>query len=259
MFPDVTFLGLELYDWCMIAGIVLALIVARLYSDHLKIPAKLQNLIYITAIVAIAAGLGGAVLFQSVYNWIENGVFVWNGMTFYGGLICGAAVFLIGYFLVGKHICGNMPVTYFPQVSSMAACSIVIAHTAGRLGCFFAGCCYGRVRDPWYAISLPAVGEKGIPAQLFECIFLLILFVVLTFLLFRTKIPCFGVYLTAYAVFRFCIEFLRDDDRGHLVGALSPSQFWSILLFVAGLIFLLTPLVIQRIRRKKSEKAQPGD
>ena len=58
MFPDVTFLGLELYDWCIIIGVVLALVVARIYSDLLKIPARLQNLIYVTAVVAIVAGIG---------------------------------------------------------------------------------------------------------------------------------------------------------------------------------------------------------
>ena len=82
MFPDVTFLGLELYDWCIIIGVVLALVVARIYSDLLKIPARLQNLIYVTAVVAIVAGIGGAILFQSVYNWIETGVFEWRGMAF---------------------------------------------------------------------------------------------------------------------------------------------------------------------------------
>ena len=117
MFPDVTFLGLELYDWCIVIGVVMALVVARIYSDLLKIPARLQNLIYVTAVFAIVGGLGGAILFQSVYNWIETGVFEWRGMTFYGGLICGAVIFLIGYFAVGKKVCGEQPKQYFSKVA----------------------------------------------------------------------------------------------------------------------------------------------
>lgn len=260
MFPDVTFLGLELYDWCIIIGVVLALVVARIYSDLLKIPARLQNLIYVTAVVAIVAGIGGAILFQSVYNWIETGVFEWRGMTFYGGLICGAVIFLVGYFPVGKKICGDMPKQYFFKVSGMAACAIAIAHCVGRIGCLFAGCCYGHVTDAWYGIYLPAVGEKVVPTQLFESIFLFCLFIVLTVLLFRTKISGLGVYLTAYAVFRFCIEFVRGDDRGQLTGGITPSQFWSILLFVAGVIVIAAPYVIARLRPKKEDPPdQTGD
>ena len=45
----------------------------------------------------------------------------------------------------------------------------------------------------------------------------------------------------SYGVFRLFIEFLRNDNRGQLVGKISPSQFWSILLVVAGIgmIFVL--------------------
>lgn len=252
MFPDVTFLGLELYDWCIVIGVVMALIVARIYSDLLKIPARLQNLIYVTAVFAIVGGLGGAILFQSVYNWIETGVFEWRGMTFYGGLICGAVIFLIGYFAVGKKVCGEQPKQYFSKVAGMAACAVAIAHCIGRIGCLFAGCCYGRPTDAWYGIYLPAVGETVIPTQLFESIFLFCLFIVLTILLFKTKISPLGVYLFAYAVFRFCIEFVRDDDRGQFVGALSPSQFWSILLFAAGACVIALPYILKYLQAKRA-------
>lgn len=109
MFPEVTFLGLSLYDWCMIAGVALAFVIMRLCSDRLNIPAKLQNLVYIIALFSVCFGLFGAMLFQSVYHWIESGQFVWGGMTFYGGLICGAAIFLIGYFAIGKKYAAICP------------------------------------------------------------------------------------------------------------------------------------------------------
>ena len=252
MFPDVTFLGLELYDWCLIVGIVLAFAVMRIYSDRLKIPARLQNLIYITAVAAIAAGMGGAILFQSVYHFIKTGVFQWRGMTFYGGLICGAAIFLIGYFGVGKIFCKDLPKQYFSKVSGSAACAIAAAHCIGRIGCLFAGCCYGRETTEWYGIYLPAVGKTVIPTQLFESIFLFCLFIVLSILLFKTKISGLGVYLTAYAVFRFCIEFLRSDERGQLTGGISPSQFWSIVLFIAGAFVIAAPYLFALLRKRRA-------
>ena len=47
--------------------------------------------------------------------------------------------------------------------------------------------------------------------------------------------------MIAYGVFRFCIEFMRGDDRGANILGMSPSQFWSILLILGGVavIFLI--------------------
>jgi phosphatidylglycerol:prolipoprotein diacylglycerol transferase len=53
-----------------------------------------------------------------------------------------------------------------------------------------------------------------------------------------------SVYLIAYGIFRFLIEFVRDDERGQLLGFISPSQFWSILMIGLGigLYFLVDKL-----------------
>ena len=83
------------------------------------------------------------------------------------------------------------------------------------------------------------LGSEGwgyyVPTQLYEALFLFILFGLFTFLLFK-----FGfrrnleLYLILYGIFRFVIEFFRADERGQLVGSISPSQFWSILMVVLG-------------------------
>ena len=73
-----------------------------------------------------------------------------------------------------------------------------------------------------------------------------------------------SVYLICYGIFRFCIEFLRDDSRGALVGGISPSQFWSIIMVVAGvgLIFLVEwlykkyPQEKQKIKEEIKEETQ---
>lgn len=239
MLPDFQFLGLDLYYWCLVLGIVLAFAVARIYADRKRVPVKLQNLTFITALIAIFAGYGSAVLFQAVYDFGKTGVFTIGpntGATFYGGLLGGAAVFFIGYLLVGKKLLGDLPVRYLRDVTGFVACAVVLAHGVGRLGCFSVGCCYGRETDAWFGIYMPAVGAKVIPTQLIEAVFLFILFAVLSVLYFKTKVSCLGVYLTAYAVFRFLIEFARGDDRGAFLGtALSPSQIWATVLFLVGI------------------------
>jgi prolipoprotein diacylglyceryltransferase len=47
----------------------------------------------------------------------------------------------------------------------------------------------------------------------------------------------FGVYAVAYGIWRFLIEFARDDHRGELVSGLTPSQFWSIVMVVLGIAY----------------------
>lgn len=255
MFPDVRFLGLNLYAWCLLAGAVSALVLARVLADKREVPVPLQTLILITAFFAIVGGYGSSILFQALYNLGETGVFSLSentGSTFYGGLIGGAAIFLCSYFFIGRAVCKELPVQYFKTTTDFAACSIVLAHCIGRLGCFFAGCCYGKPTDAWFGIVFPSAGEKVIPTQLFECIFLLLLFAVLLVLFLKTDVSCLGVYLTVYAVFRFVIEFWRGDDRGSLGIPLSPSQFIAIVLFAVGAACIA--LFAWRKRRKTGAK-----
>ena len=118
---------------------------------------------------------------------------------------------------------------------------ICIAHAFGRLGCFFGGCCYGLPTDSWVGLACSAPNgvhsdQLVIPTQLFEMFFLLILAAVMAFLYFKYNFNYnFALYLFAYGVWRFFIEFIRGDARGEFIGsALSPSQIWSIVMAAAG-------------------------
>ena len=74
------------------------------------------------------------------------------------------------------------------------------------------------------------------PTQLFEAIFLLIMFAICFYLTMKKDFKyTFCVYLISYGVFRFLIEFLRDDDRGSFIPGLSPSQFWSLIMIPLGI------------------------
>ncbi|MBO5046044.1 MAG: prolipoprotein diacylglyceryl transferase [Clostridia bacterium] len=243
MLPNVTFLTMDLYEWCITVGVILAFVVFRLYADKKALSARLQNTVLLIGLVSIVGGYLFAVLFQAVYNAIASGTFVLNngtGSTFYGGLIGGAAIFLTLYFTVGKKICGNQVLVQFSTVANIAVCAIAVAHAIGRLGCFFAGCCHGGETQSPIGIYMPAVGKTVIPTQLFEVVFLLCLFAVLSLFLFKTKINGLATYLTAYGVFRFIVEFWRGDDRGELVFFLSPSQFWSVVLVLVGIGIFVT-------------------
>ena len=56
-----------------------------------------------------------------------------------------------------------------------------------------------------------------------------------------------SLYLICYGIFRFSIEYLRGDHRGELVGGVSPSQFWSILMVFIGVgVYFLLEWLFQK-------------
>ena len=82
--------------------------------------------------------------------------------------------------------------------------------------------------------------------MLYEAIFLFVLFGICSYLLLKKNFKYnMSVYLIAYGVFRFLIEFLRDDHRGKLIGFITPSQFWSLLMIGlgVGLIFIMKSIL----------------
>lgn len=259
MYPDVLFRlfgsPVTLYDICTALAVLAALIVARVYAEKLKIPAKLQNCGILLAAFSILAGFGFAALFQATYNYIADpsAGFHFKGITFYGGLIGGAALFLLLWFTLIRKLCGKQVFEIFPQVLGIAACCIAIAHCIGRVGCLMAGCCHGAVTDGPFGVYQPGafggLGGRVVPTQLFEAIFLFELFWLFTYTLFRTKLYGIELYMLLYGFFRFIIEFARDDARGSFIPGLTPSQAWSVVLFAAGAAILIAEIVLRRKKR----------
>lgn len=144
-------------------------------------------------------------------------VFSFHGFTFLGGFI--GAVGSAALFLKLK----RMNVV---RVLNMAAPAIALGHACGRIGCFLAGCCYGKV------ICLAGYFFR-VPTQLMEATFLFLLAI---YLLVRAgRGQRMRTYLIAYGAWRFGVEFFRGDDRGSLLGSiLSPSQIISLGLIIAG-------------------------
>ena len=76
------------------------------------------------------------------------------------------------------------------------------------------------------------------PTQLYESLATFLLFLYLMWRLSRKHFTGQIIleYLILYSVFRFVIEFFRDDERGFLFGGLlSTSQFIGILTILGSL------------------------
>lgn len=250
MYPNKILGIFHLYGLMIAVGILACFGILTLCGKKFKIEEKFIDFVYFNAIAAIALGFGAAALFQATYNYIENPAegFKFGGITFIGGLIGGIVSFLGGYAIFRKRYKARVT-----DILSIAPCCILIAHAFGRIGCFFAGCCHGAKTDAWYGIYMYAssFGEKCkvVPTHLFEAIFLFALFAICFILLWKKKFRYnLSVYLIAYGIFRFFIEYLRADERGEFIPGVSPSQFWSILMVVAGigLIFFMRWLFKKR-------------
>ena len=257
------------YGLCMAIGIILCF-VFLLVAFHLKnFNEPATDKLIVIGVVATAIGIVFAMLFQSVYNYIDTGKWSFGSMTFYGGLIGGVGSFLIVWNI---YICVIAPRTKIKLLQDdlngtltdalpFVPIGITIAHAFGRLGCFFAGCCYGEPTDSWIGMKC-ASGYNSVlgmrmdnvsvvPVQLMECIFLFILAGVMALLYFKFKFNCnFGVYAVAYGVWRFIIEFFRVDSRGSFIPGLTPSQFWAIIMVLLGIgYFFLYKYVLKNKMR----------
>jgi phosphatidylglycerol:prolipoprotein diacylglycerol transferase len=162
-------------------------------------------------------------------------LYVWEGgLVFYGGLI-GAGLTAYIYLRMTK-----APVW---AVGDAVAPGVALGHVAGRFGCWFNGCCYGRPSQR-FGVIFPSLGDHipHLPVMLYEAAFLLVLSGCLTWGFFRRRFDgqIFWAYVLAYALWRFCIEFLRgDSERGVLFSsALSPSQWISLIAAALALYFL---------------------
>ena len=281
-------LEVYLYGICMALGIIscFGFLMYTMWKKNFNDEAT--DKILLIGVFGTGFGILSAALFQGLYNYIDNpaGGFSLSGMTFIGGLIGGVLSFLGVYWLYIyviaprtkiKLLQNNMNATLTDALPFIPI-GIAIAHAFGRLGCFFGGCCYGMEAD-WglycagsYSNGIYSQGPKVVPLQLFEMSFLIVLAVVMAVLYFKVKFNYnFGLYAVAYGVWRFCIEFARGDERGQFIGtALSPSQFWSIIMvFVGAGYFFLQYYVLAKhmkhpelqpsVRKPKGENGDSGE
>jgi phosphatidylglycerol:prolipoprotein diacylglycerol transferase len=202
-----------------------------------------KNSIYNLSLLSLLSGFIGAKLLYCIIESEairENPQLVLSGSGFvvYGGIISGIAAAMI--------YCERKNLRFFSYFD-LAAPSIALAQGFGRIGCFLAGCCYGRETTGAFGIvfkqSLIAPnGVKLIPIQLLSSAgdFMIAAILLLYARKERKQGQVGALYLILYSAGRFLIEFLRNDNRGY-IGLLSTSQFISlIVLFFTAVVFFVS-------------------
>ena len=177
-----------------------------------------------------------------------------GGLVFYGGLI-GAILASVVYCKVHK--------LNFWQISDIMIPSVLIGLMFGRLGCFLAGCCYGKACASDFAFGITfknpiGLGIKNVPlypTQLMSAMNAFIIFLLLwsyrKYKRFHGEL--FGIALVVYSITRSLIEILRDDPRGFVnLGPLhlSESQVVSFFLGLIGLYILVSKRRTQAVSLK---------
>lgn len=264
MKPELHIFGIEipLFGLMIATGVLcLTIIVIHLFRRHNVSEAKIDQLIVITAASGAMFALGASFfdgLWHSLSDYKLTGVFQYEfyGITFSGGLLTGFAAYMIIFYIFSKYDRYNM---FF--YLDFIVIGICIAHAFGRIGCFFGGCCYGKVVPEGTFLSMMYPTSKGMqnvyPTQLFESVFL---FVFTFVLLFFVKKNRSAWYFIGYNVFRFLLEGLRGDDRGASpFGFLSPSQFLSIVMLAFGIVLLIFRKQIEAWLLKKTIHLDDSD
>ena len=207
-----------------------------------------QNRVMDLGIWIIISALVGAKLLLLIVewdtftrDWRELLTLARSGGVFYGGLIAAVSVAL---WYLRRH---RMPMW---TVTDVFAPGIALGHVIGRLGCLFAGCCFGTRTDvPWAITFTSEYAAQNVgtplnvplhPAQLYEAgAELLILIFLLATERKGRPFPgrTFWGYMFLYGVSRFIIEFYRGDPRG-IVGPFSTSQFVSLVIVPLSLVML---------------------
>jgi phosphatidylglycerol:prolipoprotein diacylglycerol transferase len=157
-----------------------------------------------------------------------------GGLTYYGGFIA-TAIFMLTYAIIKKISILKLGDFFTP--------ALALGHAIGRIGCFFAGCCYGKETNVAWSVvfrdksSLAVLGARLHPTQLYEAFGNFLIFFILYFYSKKEYEKGFLIsfYFISYAVLKFVVEFFRGDpDRGGQYFGLSVSQVLSLTLFIIG-------------------------
>lgn len=240
-------LTIHTYGFLLAVGVLGAMLLGIKLGRENNINTKdLSDLIF----YAILIGLLGAkiYLFFSEFSYYTKDLsrikdLLTQAGAFYGGLIAGL-LFAV-WFIRKKKM--NLK-----KIGDIAGPSLALGHFFGRMGCFAAGCCWGReAQGCSIGVIFPElsqdtgvpIGKLLYPTQVIEAVLNLLNFVILLFMYKKKRRfdgRIFTLYIFNYSVIRFFVEYFRGDhDRGYIFGGMdSPFLSLSIpqLISIIGMV-----------------------
>ena len=229
-----------------VAGLVLMLAIGRRHGIDRRVTASIVLWCYVAAVsagIVVPMVIDGAQQLAEDHHWVLR----WAGMTSFWGYLAGMAALVA---VSRRH--GIRPALLL----DLAAAPIGMALCCARIGCFLAGCDYGKVTSLPWAVRFPAGSpawvdhlQSGLlrpdrseslpvhPTQLYEAALGLVM-VALALLAARWRWArardgrAFLVVAAAYAIGRLAIEVVRGDAGRGIYDGLSSGQIFSIAVLV---------------------------
>ena len=251
--PFLTFGSVSIPTFFIVISLSLSFLVIYLSFRAEKSDLNRQSIFDLALILMLSGFLGGRLMHVFYEEWpyyqkypIQILYFWQGGYVFFGGFIL--------CFLSSLIYCKVKNIDFL-EMADFFAPVLSLSHAFGRLGCFFAGCCYGTKCDiPWSI-------EGRHPAALYLFFGELLIFAYLKF--FEKKIlamartdlkgSVFVKWVMLHSFLRLFVEYERDDFRGAfyhwpLMGRLSISQvICVILIFMSTAFFVSRSSVMKKL------------
>lgn len=224
------------------AGIAVSIIFGK--REGLNTEKVFDGVLWVMISSIIGARVFYVVEFWENFKDTREIFMLWQGgLVFYGGL-----TFAIAALIVWSK---KNKLSVF-KILDIAAPAAALGYAIGRIGCFLNGCCYGVPADLPWAAKFPNLIDARHPTQLYSSFSGLDIFLALIILYNFKKFDgqIFSLGLIFYSVYRFFIEFFRENPR-YILG-LSEAQLISIGLF------LLMAVIYAILYRKATKNGMSG-
>lgn len=245
-------LSIHAYGICIAIGAAVAIFLV-MRDAQLKRILSSDDLTHSFQIILLAGYFGGRLVCMfSHQEAIDDYLFLFRfwepGFSILGSII-GIITALSTYLYIKK----ISILLYADRISLYAP----LVQSFGRIGCFFAGCCFGKPSSAWWAVTYDNVDHMAPlhqslhPAQMYSSLMLMSLFLFLYFIAQRhTKKPglLFCTYLFFASVERFVIDFVRWD-REFIRNSPSLSSL-SVHQLIALALCLFTLILIVYIQKR---------
>lgn len=205
--------------------------VSRIFKREGYDPDHVLDMVLIFVVVGL---LGSRMAYVVLYEWQDflahPGIFFsltgggFSGLVWYGGFTASVIAGIIYIRMRGYS---------FWKIADIFAPYLALSYAIVRIGCFLNGCCYGKASDAFCTLVFPSVDNLSrYPTQLFSSAVNFVLFGMLLWYYPRRKFPgqIFILYLLGYSMYRFTIEFFRENTV--FWGPFSVSQAYSVIIFV---------------------------
>ena len=240
-------LPIRAYALCIIAGILVATVVAR---RRWRSRGGTVDSLEAVLVVAIPSGIVGARLYHVVTDYELyfgpgrnplDALKIWNGGLGVWGAVAGGAA---GAYVVARH-----RGIAFPALLDAVAPALLVAQAIGRLGNWFNQELFGRPTSLPWALEIaprfrpPAYADFATfhPTFLYELVWNLAVAVVLVVLDRRFRLghgKVFALYVALYSAGRFWIEALRIDTV-NTIGGFRLNNYTALIAFLVAMAVLI--------------------